>query len=111
MTRNGQTQEKVRFYDEREWRFIPIADDGRLSALNLPGYLKASARAQANHDISEYRLSFTPSDIRYVIVKHENEILDIIRELERIKGRKYTADQVKILSSRVISSAQIIEDF
>jgi hypothetical protein len=79
--------------------------------LRAEGFADPATLDRANGEISEHRLSFTPADIRYVIVRHDVEILDIIRDLERIKGQKYSADDIKVLSSRVISSDQIVEDF
>jgi hypothetical protein len=67
-------------------------------------------RSNANNEIGGSRLSFTPTDIKYVIVRKESEILPIIRDLERIKG-KYSLDEVKVLTSRVMSAEQIVQDF
>lgn len=105
-----QVRQNVRFYDEREWRFIPF-DEDYVPALRESAFLEPEARAQANNELAEYRLSFTPRDIKYVIVREDSEILPIIREMERIKGSKYSRDDVTLLSSRVISSKQVIEDF
>ena len=99
----------VRFYDEREWRFVP-AQEGNTPAMNKEAFMDSTQRDNANKAIAPSRLSFTPSDIKYVIVRSESEVLSIIRDLERIKG-KYSLDQVKLLTSRVVSAEQIREDF
>jgi len=101
--------ENVRFYDEREWRFVP-APGGKTPAMNIEAFMDSGERAKANEAIARSRLPFTPSDIKYVIVSSENELIPVIRDLERIKG-KYSLDQVKLLTSRVISAEQIREDF
>jgi hypothetical protein len=75
-------------------------------------YLNISKRSQANTEIQEKsRISFEPSDIKYIIVAHDNEILPMIWQIEVIKGKKYDTDQVKLLSSRIISAEQIATDF
>ncbi len=101
--------ENVRFYDEREWRFV-AAPDGKTPAMNKEAFMDATQRGKANKAIAPSRLPFAPSDIKYVIVSSESEVLPVIRDLERIKG-KYSLDQVKLLTSRVISAEQIREDF
>jgi len=45
-----------------------------------------------------------------LIVRREDEIVPLIRQIELIKG-KYGFDEVKLLSSRVISAEQIRSDF
>jgi hypothetical protein len=68
-------------------------------------------RDEANSELRRnYRLGFEPSDIRYIIVAREDEVLPMIREVERIKD-KYTGDQKRLLASRVISAEQIAADF
>ena len=56
------------------------------------------------------RIGFVPNDIKYLIVRREDEIVPLIREVERIKG-KYSYDEVRLVASRVISAEQIRSDF
>ena len=109
-SRRGQPPKHVRFYDEREWRFIPPSLDD-VPVLSPSTYDDVATRDAANAKVAQYVLSFTPSDIRYVIVPSEAELLPTIRELERIKGPKYSLDDVKVLTSRVMSAEQIQADF
>lgn len=111
--RDGKYSHK-RFYDEREWRFVPYlyahkeAVDYRLSRKEFMNPIK---KAQANSLVASVsRLSFGPSDIKYIFVKEENEILDMISAIRQIKG-KYDHKIVDLLSSRIISSQQVISDF
>ena len=106
-----------RFYDEREWRYVPHLlqagfkfDDGHYR-LSKTEYLNSILKAQADSVIAQrITLKFEPTDIKYIIVSKENEISAIISAIEQIKG-KYDRETVKILASRVISTEQIIEDF
>jgi len=107
--RGNRWIDDVRFYDEREWRFV-ATQDGKTPAMDKQAFMDSTERDKANKAIAPSRLRFTPSDIKYVIVRSESEVLSIIRDLERIKG-KYSLDQVKLLTSRVISAEQIREDF
>jgi hypothetical protein len=110
--RNGKYTDKIRFYDEREWRFVPKLPEEILPhRLTKAEYSDPKQKNSANEKLRENSvLKFEPSDIKYIIVQKENEIIDIIKEIERIK-RKYDDDKKKLLCSRVISSEQILEDF
>jgi len=112
LVHNGKTRRRHRFYDEREWRYVP----------RLPGsppmfqILQSSLNShdllhQANGSLPpDARIRFSPRDIKYVVVSREDEIPSIISWIEDVKDR-FTPEEVKLLVSRVISAAQILEDF
>jgi hypothetical protein len=109
--RHGQQQhDAVRFYDEREWRFVPpnIAAIGFLVG---EAARSKAAKTNAHRRVEDIRISFAPADIRYVIVASEKEILPMIDELHRIKSKKYSPDEVRLLSSRIMTAENILEDF
>lgn len=105
-----------RFYDEREWRYIPafnfLITNKIRWYLNKDEFLDDKLRDDANKNISEVsKLSFEPSDIKYIIVNSEDEILRLYKEIDNIKGHKYSSDEVNILRTRIISKEQILNDF
>lgn len=102
----------VRFYDEREWRWIPnMADTANGLRLMREEYDNPGIRDKANRDVGKkYRLRFEPSDIKYIIVAREDEVLPMIHAVEQIK-EKYSADEKRLLTSRVISAERIAADF
>lgn len=108
--------EKTRFYDEREWRYIPDMDfrdkyEG-LWYLTKEDFLNEEIRKEKNKEIEELsKLSFTPKDIKYIIVNSDEEILDLWNAIDRIKGDKYTQNEIMILKTRIISKEQILNDF
>jgi hypothetical protein len=111
--RHGRVvKQDIRFYDEKEWRYIPnIKRHGRL-ALKKEEY-DDNAKLKAENTIlqrKEFVLSFTPDDIKYVIVKNDKDIIKMVHALRRIKGND-TSDAVEILTSRIITSEQIFADF
>lgn len=74
-------------------------------------FLNEVIRREANKKLAEIsRIGFVPNDIKYLIVRREDEIVPLIREVERIKG-KYSYDEVRLVASRVISAEQIRSDF
>jgi hypothetical protein len=103
----------IRFYDEREWRYVPILpdDDPCRKGMTKPAFLLEDTRRASNARVAQLsRTAFEPNDIRYLIVRREEEIVPLIREVELIKS-KYSFDEVKLVSSRVISAEQIKSDF
>lgn len=101
----------VRFYDEREWRFVPTMSNQDRKVLAKDQFLDDETRHHANRKLAEsFRIGFEPNNIKYLIVRLEEEIVPFIREVERIKG-KYGYDEVKLVTSRVISAEQIRSDF
>lgn len=111
--REGGKLSNIRFYDEREWRFVPsMSDNFYRYGLTKTDFLNEELRRDANNSLAEIsRISFEPNDIKYLIVRCEDEIVPLIENIERIKGKKYSLHDVRLLASRLISSEQIKSDF
>jgi len=106
--RNGKVIPNVRFYDEREWRFVP--DDAlRLSEENFkdPKILDAHYKILGD----SRTLYFTPDDVQYIVVEKESEILPMYEEIKRIKSPKFSPDEIKKLQTKIICAERIKEDF
>lgn len=116
LKRNGKQEIKnYRFSDEREWRFtIPIKSEalmfGNVQKVNGDLIKIKKMKEDLNSTIINERLIFEPEDISYIIINKESERDKIIRTLETIKG-KFPLEQVKRLTSRIISTEQIATDF
>jgi hypothetical protein len=104
--RNGKLRPNVRFYDEREWRYVP-AIGSKIDKLFLTKdeFDNEIIRAQYNKKLEEAILSFEQDDIKYVIIEKEEEIPLVIRALREIK-----APNIEILMSKIITSQQILND-
>lgn len=101
----------IRYYDEREWRYVPR--DLRKEDLTVgPAIFTNPKRLRlANQKVGDkYTLNFGPKDIKYIVIKSEKERLSIIEAIEEAKN-KYDFRIVRQLSSRILSSKQIKEDF
>lgn len=104
-----------RFYDEREWRYIPFiipeseeefTEDYRL---NKEEFLNEVKRAKANKYIAEnHPLKFDFSDIKYIIIKSDSEAEAMT---EAINSLSFSSTQKNILVTKIISTQQIKEDF
>ena len=111
MYKNGKNK-FTRFYDEREWRWIPtIKNKNVWTHLNKQQFLDEEFKTDANLLISQFhKLHFNPKDINYLILNNENEIDQFIYSLERNKS-KFDQPTIKTLTSRIITHEQIMSDF
>ena len=98
-----EDQADIIFYNEREWRYVPNID-----FLSEADYLNNSMRNNFSSFLPV--LGFEPNDIKYLIVNNESEIEETINAIRRIKS-KYPQPIVDILTSRIITSEQIRNDF
>ena len=114
--RNGRYLDReIRFYDEREWRYVPRFEETiRKDVENYirkEVYLDPNQIADANSNLqNKFNLNFSPDDIRYIIVDNENELLSMVDNLSVIKHR-FSEDQIKVVKTRIICMKQILDDF
>jgi hypothetical protein len=101
--------DEINFYDEREWRYVPPCKELSNYCLKKREFLDKSQRDKINHKLEKMPLKFKASDIKYIIVSSEEEIISIIKEIEEIDG--YKSDDKWLLFTKVISAKQIEEDF
>lgn len=104
-----------KFYDEREWRYIPFIipeseeefkEDYRL---NKEEFLNEVKRAKANKYVAEnHPLKFEFEDIKYIIIKSD---LEAQAMTETINSLSFTNPQKNLLVTKIISTQQIKEDF
>lgn len=99
----------IRFYDEREWRYVPQFGNDDNVLLSKNDFL--THRAEVNQRLMGYSIDFKPSDIKYIIVDNEADRLTIIKKIESYMEDKYTAIDLKMLMSRILSMQQVKEDF
>ncbi len=105
----------VKFYEEREWRFIPdknVISDAKLKDSFKAEYYKDKVKRRAiNMKLANHiKLSFKASDIRFIIVSQDDEIPEMLNELEKIFGKTTPYNDLKLLGTRLISFEQILED-
>lgn len=77
--------EKRRFYDEREWRYIPFeADNSNRLILDIADFDNPQKLEIAHKHLENFRLTFDYDDIKYLIVTNESEKI----ELEKITQKE-----------------------
>jgi len=101
----------TRFYDEREWRYIPpLAQTMPDFLMDLGDFSDATKRQEKNNRFEKYHLTFEPSDIRYVVVRGQDDIGDIVQYIESHKI-EYSPKDVVLLTAKIITTKQILDDF
>lgn len=103
--------ETIRYYDEREWRYIPYLFDGdeRLF-LSEEEYKDRIRRDNVNGILRSHPLCFTPSDINYIIVRRDSELLRMKDLIEETK-MAYSKEDRELLGTKLISAQRIKSDF
>jgi hypothetical protein len=112
MWRNGNYVDK-RFYDEAEWRYVPLLKSSSKIEyrLNKGEYLNDIMRANSNDLIAhEFALTFLSTDIKYIIVRKEEEKISLSDAIENMT-KLFKNEEIKNLRTKIISSEQIILDF
>jgi len=111
LIRAGRDEENYRFYDEKEWRYVPPDKlmEGATNVAMPEKYL--SDKDKYNKAIKHIKLNFTFEDISYIIVKEETDIPEIAKQLRHVYADKCTVTQLEILLTRIITASQVINDF
>lgn len=105
---NNEEERSRKFYNEREWRYIPeITQDVHLEILS-GNYNKDKVIRCLSTKTEKCKLALKPKNIVYIIVKNESEINDMIDVLKNSFG---TDKNLPKLYTRIITVKQIIEDF
>jgi hypothetical protein len=99
----------VKFYDEREWRYTPEWTNDTPAWITKNEFENPISLALKNEQLKSQKLSFEPKDIKYIIVKDESEIYAMIDSLKKIKS-KYDSRTIEILTSRIITCNEILND-
>lgn len=105
---NNDDELKRKFYNEREWRYIPqISRDIHLEFLTGE-YDEKEKVNELSERTKNDKIILNPLNIAYIIVKEESEVKDMIKVL---KKRFKNDSLLEQLYSRIITVKQIKEDF
>jgi hypothetical protein len=112
--RDDRLQKKVRFYDEREWRYVPVVRGRAPLFLDFKEYEDGSRR-NALHNIfkKEHSLAITPDVVQYLIVpyeKDEQNILKLHDFVMRLFRRRYSRKDAVLVGTTIMTDDCIKED-
>lgn len=100
------------FYNEREWRYLPDKDTLNEIPINLSPSDYENDRESWNKEISSIYLHFGYDDIRYIIVKSEEDITHVIKCLrDRYESEGISATKLNSLYTRILTVERIQNDF
>ena len=105
---DGTVIKNYKFYDEREWRYVPKYE-GYLWIKNNSLFANKDKKSTILSKIDSHRLIFEPNDIKYIIIKDESEIADFVRHLQMAKA-KFSYDDVLRVTTRIITIDEINDD-
>lgn len=103
--------EDYRFSDECEWRYVIPLESNTVALLHAADFEIDGVREEAATSLENERLSFVPSDIKYIFIDNELEISEFCDHLRNLKGSRYSHNDVERLMTRIITMSQIKEDF
>jgi hypothetical protein len=105
-------ENKYRFSDEREWRFVPAMEE--LKKNKIPFYIDgeyfSKNKKECNEMLSPLKIPFSKENINYIIVDKEAEINEFIDYL-MANHLDLTLIQSHKLCSRIITMTRIKYDF
>lgn len=94
------------FYDEREWRYIPIGYPVLPENLSSPNVLDEGNRKMSESN----KLHFRAIDVKYIIVKKQSEIPEFFKFIDTDLKEMFNESERQLLMSKLISVEQIRDD-
>lgn len=108
MVVDGKPVDKL-FYQESEWRYVPKHKDIKAYLLKSK-FEDANALDSANELTRQHCvIKFSPRDIRYVFVKSDADIPDIVNFIQ-VELDQYPGVDQKVLMTRVVSLESLSAD-
>jgi len=108
--RNNRCQAEVKFYDEREWRYVPIAQDDKPLFLNWKTYRDTSRRDNLHRRFkAENAIPVGPDDIQYLIIPYDREEKNIL-QLQHYLTRRYSRKDAILVTTAIMTDDCLTED-
>jgi hypothetical protein len=112
---NGLTIENYRFYDEREWRYIPTEEKLNQNSHKPFMLIEEFNLWRGNKDnpkpiIKDFSLDFSAKDVDYIIVENESQINRLIKAIRKHKKLFKNRNELDLLITKIITSHKIKND-
>lgn len=98
---------KKDFYDECEWRFVPHF--GKQDANMFNRKTPVSVIKRENEKMKKCSLSFTPDDIRYILLRDEDDVTRMYDFLHQNLAQ-HSLDSIKRLTTRILVVSRLAKD-
>jgi len=105
LIQGGETKnENFIFADEKEWRYVPEPFVGDMwPSLNLEKVKSKIEKAQLSEKFSDYSISFSMDDIKYLLVPSNNYVSEVFSAL--------SGSNVRNLHNKILTMHQVRDDF
>ncbi|GFD72570.1 hypothetical protein KUL113_19900 [Tenacibaculum sp. KUL113] len=107
LTRKDKTIKNYRFYDEKEWRYVPNSTILGSAKPFLSEKVYSEDKDKYNKTLDHITIKFEPEDISYIIVKDESDIKEITQHIRSLFASKCTLEKMEIIMTRIITTDQI----
>lgn len=94
---------RKKFYNEREWRYIPTASDVK----EVFG-IKQKRKLQASNSIKPGRMSIDLNEIEYIIIENTKDVEKLLITFKELTSKEVSFES---LISKILTSWQIERDF
>lgn len=95
------------YYNEREWRYVPSELSAKEMIIRVDKKEEFDTNKLSQHT-KAYLCSFKAEDIRYMIVKNEEERISLVQEIEKLTN--WSESEKNLLKSKILTHALIKED-
>ena len=110
--------ESIEFYDEKEWRYIaPVParinkkDVKLIKVLIKDSFVDDNIITELNKKLQTYRIEFSVSDVKYIIIENEEKILTMIKKINGLQKKFISDNDKSLFISKIISLEKILQDF
>ncbi|PWB20656.1 abortive infection system antitoxin AbiGi family protein [Flavobacterium sp. HTF] len=108
----GKEYSNYRFYNEREWRYVPTKEELGKNKRAVQIELYEKDKNSYNKELQKVKLDFDLStDISYIIVKSKEDIHKVLEFISIKFKKKLLAAEIEILMTKIITTNQIVNDF
>lgn len=100
----------VKYYDEKEWRFVPRkSEEFVIPDMHKGKKLKSYIETLNKTSPSPEFLRFESQDIKYIIVNNSHEIDEVVTFMKKL--HKFDARNLNFLMTKMLTLKDILEDF
>ncbi|MCG3165051.1 MAG: hypothetical protein POELPBGB_00811 [Bacteroidia bacterium] len=107
--KGNQGGEILTFYDEKEWRYLPVASEtDDYFYLAEKDFNNVIEREKANATMAKNKIDFTIDDIKYLVVPEKKDVEDLTNFL--LSEIKFKSNPLELIR-RIITVEEIENDF
>ena len=108
--RNKRCQPEVKFYDEREWRYVPTAHKDKPLFLDWKAYRDPNKRNNLHRRFKiENALLIDPGNIQYLIIPYDREENNIL-QLHNYITKRYSRKDAILVTTAIMTDDCLTQD-